>query len=160
MNYDHASLWVAVASLFVALASLIVSWVATSIARRSLLEAARVAERDLRDWRQTKWFDLYFMASEVWQSLDRFQAKYRSMNAATAGWQPVMYADFNDLMFSIRKLGAVAFVFPKCAPIEGLRSALDFSNPDEAFSTQRLEKIFDAVEDVRQKALVDASILG
>jgi hypothetical protein len=160
MNYQSASFWVCIASLLVALASLIIAGFATLIARNSLLQAERVAERDLRDWRQRKWFDLYFMASEVYHSLDRFKSKHEGKNPATR-WDQETLIDFNELMFATRKLGAVAFVFPKCPSIDQLIGALAvFSNRDEAFSSERLDKVFDAVENVRAKTLVDASILG
>ena len=60
MNYESMSLWVAVASLIVAITALLVAIGANRIAESSLSQAKQVADRDQRDWRQRKWFDLYF----------------------------------------------------------------------------------------------------
>jgi hypothetical protein len=63
-------------SLIVAVASLIVAAAAAVVAARSLSEAKRVAERDLRDWRQRTWFEVYYKADEVYDALQAFQARY------------------------------------------------------------------------------------
>jgi hypothetical protein len=64
-------------------ASLIVAMAATWIARSSLLraedsihQAKQIADRDLKDWRQTKWFDVYLKANEAYDKLEAFQTQY------------------------------------------------------------------------------------
>lgn len=141
-TYDTATLSVAVASLMVAAAAL---WFAV----RSL----RLAKMD---WRQRKWFELYFKASEFCDALEHFQAQHDSASLNTDDGK----RDLNDLMFLIRKAFHMALVFPKHSVITNvLLSTAVFSNPQEALSKDRLAKISDAVEGLRQKALVDPSVL-
>lgn len=54
----------------------------------------------------------------------------------------------------------MAAVFPKNPVIDELFAwTMGLSNPEEAVSKERMEKLFDAVSNLRQKALVDSSIL-
>src|SRR5271170_268174 len=115
MNYESASLWIAVASAAIALVSLFFSVVATRIAKSSLViadssltQAKEVADRELRDWRQMKWFDLYFAASEFRDSLDHFQKRYNAASLGTVSF----IKDRNDLMFLFRRVASMAVVFP------------------------------------------------
>ena len=73
-----------VASLAVAIASLIASVAAARVANSSLTQARQVAVRDEREWKQRKWFDLYFKASEAYDFLEYFQQNYSS--AASPSW--------------------------------------------------------------------------
>ena len=70
--------------------------------------------------------------------------------------------DLSDLMASIRKVHAMAAVFPKTRAIADLFDATAaFKESDkEVTSKDRLKKIFDAVEGLRQQALlVDKRVL-
>jgi hypothetical protein len=149
MSYDSISLAVAIASLLAAGAA---AWVA----RSSLSQAKQVADRDKKDWKQRKWFDLYFKAGEAYDALDRFQTMYPS------GWNTVEFErDWNDLIRTVRSVHTMALVFPKNPAIDAFLSATgEFKDPKEALSKDRLAKIFDAVEGLRQNALVDPSVLG
>jgi len=69
LNYESTSLWVAVASLALSIAGCLSAW---SFVRQTI----QVAERDRKDWKQRKWFDLYFSASEIYDSPDRFSCSY------------------------------------------------------------------------------------
>jgi hypothetical protein len=57
-------------------ASLYLSKVSVNISQTSLDLMKELAERDLRDWTQRKWFDLYQAAEHFRTLLERFQAKY------------------------------------------------------------------------------------
>ncbi len=130
---DAVPLILSVASFLVSLASLM-------IARSSLAQAGQVAERDRRDWKQRKWFDLYFKASEFYDSLDRFQAQYKSDSPGL--WDdPYIRRDFTDLMFLIRKAHSMAAVFPRHQVITDFcNSTAVFRDRNEALSKERLRR--------------------
>jgi hypothetical protein len=147
-------------SLAISIASLLVSVAAALIASSSLSQAKHVAARDQRDWNQRKWFDLYFKADEAHDALDRFQALYPSTSAP--GWNSVeMQRESHELMRIMRTVHRIALVFPQNPAIQSLFDATAaFENMDEATSKERLTKIFNAVDDIRQKALLDVSVLS
>jgi len=150
INYDSISLWVAIASLLVSVA-------AAYVAKSSLSQAEQVADRDRRDWGQRKWFDLYFKANQLYDSLDRFQTLYDAATPCTTEFQK----DWNDLMFLIREVQCMALVFPK-NPVtdEFLSCTAVFKDRAEALSKCRLNKVFNAVDGIRLKALLDPAVLG
>ncbi len=159
MNYEAVSLWVAVVSLVVAAASFVVSLIAIRVAKSSLLQTEQVAERGKRDWKQMKWFDLYFAASEACDSLEHFQKRHGTYPAGLRWNNPDIIGGFNELMFHFRRVGSLAMVFPKSPAIDRLIASVKFADHDEAFSTCRLSEISNAVEDMRMKALVHTSVL-
>jgi O-acetylhomoserine/O-acetylserine sulfhydrylase-like pyridoxal-dependent enzyme len=55
-------------SILLSVASLLLSLAATFIAGSSLSQARQVADRDKRDWKQRKWYDLYFQLSETYET--------------------------------------------------------------------------------------------
>ena len=74
---------------------------ATLIAKSSLSQAKRVADRDQEDWKQRKWFDVYFKADEAYDALDRFQVLYPS--PSSPGWKtPEWEREYHDLMRIMR----------------------------------------------------------
>lgn len=150
INYESISFWVAMASFLTSVAAVFIAW-------SSLSQAKQVADRDRRDWRQRKWFDLYVKANEVHDSLDRFQTLYDAATPRTIEYQK----DWNDLMFLIREVQSMAVVFPKDSVIEEFLSCTAvFKDHAEAQSKCRLEKVFNALEGIRLKALVDPTVLG
>lgn len=63
-------------------------------------------------------------------------------------------------MFLMREAHAMAAVFPKNSVIDELFAwTTGQSNPQEAVSDERMTKLFNAVNGLREKALVDPSIL-
>jgi len=147
MTQESVSLTVGVISLLVAVA-------ATWIARSSLSQAERVADRDQKDWKQRKWFDLYFKADEAYDDLDRFQILSPSWNAQQLEWE------WNELMRAMRGVHKMAVVFPKNPVIDALLSSTAvFNDQQQAISKDRLSGLFEAVEGVRKKALLNADIL-
>jgi len=140
-------------SLAIAIASLLASAAATLIARSSLSQAKQVADRDQKDWKQRKWFDLYFKADEAYDALDRFQVLYPS--TSSPGWNtPEWERESHDLMRVMRTVHRVAVVFPQNPVIQALFDATAaFKNMEEATSKDRLSKVGDAVEGIRQKSI-------
>jgi hypothetical protein len=144
----------------VAVASFLAGVAAVWIAKSSLAQAEQVAARDREDWKQRKWFDLYFKADEAYDALDRFQVLYPTTSAP--GWDTMEWErEFHELMRAMRTVNRIADVFPKNTQVNALFDATGaFQNPGEAVSKARLQKMFDAVEGLRQKALVkDISVL-
>jgi len=101
-----------------------------------------------------------FRRKRVHADLDRFQAKYVFGNSAYS--QDQRNRDINDLMTSIRKVHAMAAVFPRAQAITDMIDATAaFKNTEkEVTSKDRLNKIGDAVEGLREQALIlDGSVL-
>ncbi len=122
------------------------------------MQAKQVAERDRRDREQGRWFNLYFNASKFYDFLDRFQKQYATLPEPLLSNREAR-KDFDELMFLIRRVHSVAAVFLKNRVTDELfASTAVFSNPQEALSPDRLRKISDAVESVRQMALIDPPV--
>ena len=152
LNYEFITLTIAVVSLMLSAAAV---W----IARSTLFHAMQVAAREHEDWKQRKWYDLYFKADEAYDALDRFQVLYPS--ASSPDWNTeVMQRESHDLMRTMRTVHRIAFVFPQNQVIQALFDATAaFKNMEEATSKDRLSKVLDAIEGIRQKALLDVSVL-
>jgi len=155
---DFLSLWIGAASFMVALASLFGAMAAYRVAKSALSQAILVAEREQRDWRQRKWFDLYFKTNEAYDALERFKVMYES--SLSQAWNAQQAIDWNNVMELFREAGAMAVVFPKNDAIDKLFAAVKLTNPQEAISKGRLNQIQDAMEAIRQKALVEPTVLG
>lgn len=156
INHESATFWATMVGTAVALASLGLSVVALWVARSSLLLAEQVAEQEQKDWKQRKWSDLYLQASEFYDHLERYQTLYQHRRMVTTQDQE----DWNELMFLIRRAHSMATVFPKTPAIDELFAATAvFKDSHQAFSKDRLEKVFDAVQNLREKALVHPSVL-
>jgi hypothetical protein len=64
-------------------------------------------------------------------------------------------------MFAMRTVNRMAVVFPKNSAIDGLfNSTAVFANPEGALSKDRLKQLLNAVEEIRQNALVDPTVLS
>jgi hypothetical protein len=159
MKLEDVRIGLEMASLIVSIASLLAGIAAVCIARSSLFQARQVAEREQKEWKQRKWFDLYFKADEAYDALDHFRVKYPS--SSSPEWGSVQWEkDWNDLMRVMRTVNRMAVVFPKDAATDALiASTAVFSDPVEALSKDRLQKLLDAGEELRQKALVDPLVL-
>ncbi len=146
-------------TLLVSMASLLLGVAAVWIARSSLSQARKFAEQEQRDWRQRKWFDLYFKADEAYDALDHFQVLYP--NSSLPEWgSPKWQQDWSDLMRAMRTVNRMAVVFPKSPVIdEVFASTAVFASQDEALSQDRLQQLLNAVEGIRQKSLVDPTVL-
>lgn len=155
LSYPEMRTMYEMTSLLVAVASLLVGIAATWIAGSSLSQARRVAEGEKRDWKQRKWFDLYLRADQAYDALDHFQTTYPSTESE--GWgSPEWLERWNDLMRTMRSVNRMAVVFPQNPAVDTLFNATSgFTGADEALSKDRLQRLMDAIEGLRQKALVD-----
>ena len=162
-----ADTYIAISSLAVAAASLVLSVIATLFAKGSLnraedslRRAEKIAIREQQDWRQRKWFDLYLKANEAYDALERFQIQYGAgppQPPNDGQWKQ----DFNNLIYVFRAVHALAMVFPVDPVVTELCLATaDFQNVENVLAKKRLERIFDAMNSVREKALVDPDVLG
>jgi hypothetical protein len=146
-------------SLAVAAASLLASVAAAFTAKSALSQARRVADRDQKDWKQRKWYDLYFKADEAYDALDRFQSSYPSTSSPSWNTEE-MLKESHDLMHTMRTVHRIALVFPQNQEVKALFDATTaFKNMEEATSKDRLSKVLDAVEGIRQRSLIDVSVL-
>lgn len=146
-------------STLLSVASLLLSLAATFIAGSSLSQARKVANRDRRDWKQRKWYDLYFQLSETYDFFDWFQTEYKFTNPAA--WGDKEIRDWNRLMNLFRRVHTTAMVFPPNRVIDKLVLATAvFSDRLESLSDNRLKSVLDVMDDVRMEALVDRTVLG
>jgi hypothetical protein len=109
------------------------------------------------DWKQRKWFDLYFKADEAYNALDRYRVAYGGQPFVAT---PQQVNDWNSLMFAMRQAHSMATVFPKCEPVDKLFASTNFTDPSTACEQARLSALFEAVEGLRQKALLKPNVLG
>jgi len=140
-------------SLVIALASLLASVAATLIAKSSLSQAKQVADRDERDWRQRKWADMYLKADETYDGLDRFRVLSDSWDTEERE------REWNDLMRLIRGAHAMAVVFPENPAVDAFLSCTKVFKDQTTVSKDRLSKVFDAVELIRERARVNRRVL-
>jgi hypothetical protein len=140
-------------SFVIAVASLVLSAAAALIAKSSLSQAKQVADRDQMEWRQRKWADMYLKANETYDSLDRFRVL--SASWSTEDWE----REWNDLMRVIRGAHAAAVVFPKNPAVDSFLSSTAVFKDERTVSEERLSKVFDAVELIRQNGRMPSSIL-
>lgn len=160
ISYESVSLWVSLASLLVSIAAVWIAKSSLSRAEDSLRQAERVADRDLRDWRQRTWFDLFVIADEVHTSLLFFKTEYGSPSSPPWG-NGERQQDFNNLVTILAKAYTKAVVFPiNPATDEFFSSVAAIKSGEDALSEELLNKIFDSVEKIRQKALIHPGVLG
>jgi hypothetical protein len=135
--------WIALGSLAVAGAAFVVAWV-----------TLREAEDD---WRQMKWFDLYFRADEGYNALEKYQTVHAGLLKVQTAQQAT---DWNDLMFQIRLIHTTALVFPQNADVDNLiASTSAFQNPANAFDPHRLPQMMKAIQGLRDRAKLKQKVL-
>ena len=142
--------WVAISALVVAIAALWVAVRTLDVARKTLQDAAE-------DWTQRKWFDLYVMADEAFNLLDRFRQIHPpiSMNPA------LQHQDWNEVMLAIRRAHTRALVFPKNLAIDKFLAATSvFNNMQHGYNQTYLAAFLDATEDLRDMAKLKPEVLN
>jgi hypothetical protein len=159
MQTNPASItdYVGLISLLVAVASLIASIVAVMFAKRSVSLAERIAQREHDEWAQRKWLDLYLEAAEALDTLDYFRAKYPKAEHSQGEKRA---KDWNLMMLKLRAAGRMAFVFPKNPTVTAFVDSCKFGDSENEVPDERCREIFEAVEGLRGKALVNPSVLG
>jgi hypothetical protein len=63
------------------------------------------------------------------------------------------------MMFKMRAVGRTAFVFPKNPTVTAFIASCKFNDSENAVSDERYREMFEAVEGLRGKALVNPSVL-
>ena len=157
-----ASDYVSIASLVVAIAAFIASLVSAAIAKGAREDADSIAERAHDEWAQQKWFDLYFSTNYAYDAMEKLQADSIVQKNGTINIHGGNYPDCaNEVVRLFREIQAMAMVFPRCTAIDMLCAATSgfVDDSSEMLSKQRLKNLMDAMNDIREKALVDASVL-
>jgi hypothetical protein len=160
MNVDAkiaiASLAVSGVALVVSLAAAIFAGISVRQSRDAIRHAKQIADRERQDWKQQKWFDLYLVANEAHEQLMSFQAKYKS-----GEYSQLMHEDVERVAHCIGLAYARAMVFPVNQAItEFCMSTSAVTTPEDMLSEVKLKQIFDAVENLREKALImDPTVL-
>jgi hypothetical protein len=117
-----ASLVAALTALWIANSSLDAAKTASRTADDTLQQAKKVAHRDLADWRQSKWFDLYVRGRDMGTTLEYFQTKYKG-TLLDPRKDHEINGNCNDFMALNRRCMTMAVVFPKNEIIENLAAA-------------------------------------
>ncbi len=162
------SLLVAVASCIASIAAAVYAKLSVSKADDAIAEAARssdqsldqaqrVARREHDEWAQRKWFELYSKAAEVLDALDYFRHKYP--NAEYKRGTEERARDWSAMMLKVRATGRMAFVFPKHPAVIGFTDACRFRDSGNALTDEYYQEMFQAVEALREKALINFSVL-
>jgi hypothetical protein len=159
--------YISIASLLVAIASFIASLVSAAIANKAKKDAEGIAEIAHDEWAQQKWFDLYFSTNSAYDAMEKLQKDCivqtgRIISIAGGGTFPDRA---NVVVILFREIQAMAMVFPKCTTIDMLCAATSgFSDdplgPIGLLSKERLKNLMDAMNEIREKALVNSSVLN
>jgi len=150
------SLLVAVASCIASIAAAVFAKISVSQAKEAIAQAERIAQREHDEWAQRKWFDLYLRAAEALDTLDYFRVKYPNVEyKGTEEWAK----DWSEMMFKVRAAGRMAFVFPKNPTVTAFIVSCKFRDSENAVSDERYKEMFEPVEGLRGKALVNPSVL-
>jgi hypothetical protein len=157
--------WISITTLVFSAGSLLVSLSSALIAKSSLEQAKLAVEQERlsveqarMDWAQRKWYDLYFKANQAYNSLEEFQMQYHQSNPAAPSTQQQI--DFNELMLLFRETHSMASVFPKNPQIDALFASTTFgSGIVGVLPKERLHKLFDALELLRNNSLLDPNVL-
>ncbi len=137
--------------------ALLISWWTLKLARDSLAIARKTVEHARMDWAQEKWFDLYLKAGRAYNGLEHYQAQYQGSSPLPQS--PEQVRDLNQLMRLFYEAHTMALVFPKNAATEALFLSTRFKNAADVLSKEKTKALLDALELLRQKALVDRSVL-
>lgn len=147
---------IALASLLIALASLCIAWNSVRIGKNALLQAKVDSDRAQRDWRQRKWFNLYVEADRAINLLEAFQIKYGKVSADSNTWK----AEWESTVHQLRRVCSMGAVFPiNPATDRFFAAAAAIPNPEWGLPKGCFDEVSEAVEDIRQKALVDPTVL-
>jgi hypothetical protein len=165
-DFDWTTLRLSIASLVVAVVSFVCSVASAAIANWSRNDAKRIADRAHDEWAQQKWFDLYFSINSAYDAMEKLQRDCVVQNGRILSiFGGGNYPDrANAVIFLFREIQAMAMVFPRCTTIDMLCAATsgfsdDPGDPRGLRSKERLKTLMDAMNDIREEALVDSSVL-
>ena len=154
--------YVSIVSLIIAIVSLIAAIVSAAIANWSRKDAKRIAELAHDEWAQQKWFDLYFSTNSAYDAMEKLQADAVVQKSGIINFHGGNYSDrANEVIHLFREIQAMAMVFPQSPAIDMLCAATSgfVDDPKEMLSSQRLKNLMDAMDEIREKALVDTTVL-
>jgi endonuclease/exonuclease/phosphatase (EEP) superfamily protein YafD len=155
INYESGNFWAAIAALAISVASLVAAIVSLVLARNALVQAQQVADRDLRNWTQQKWFDLYEAAEKFCLLLEQFQAKYNQRLTTKE-----FVDDMNALTFAGRRTLPFASVFPQNTTIDAFFDCINkWPLVENVFSKEMLKDYADAIEGFRLQARVAGEVV-
>ncbi|WP_433966622.1 hypothetical protein [Tunturiibacter gelidiferens] len=79
-------------------------------------------ERDLRDWKQRTWADIYFKGDEAYDALDAFQEQHGDSPTPLQTYDELVSftKDRNDVMNLLRRVNSMAALFPQNAVMNEL----------------------------------------
>jgi hypothetical protein len=137
--------------------AVLISWWTLKLTRDSLRVTKQAVEHARMDWAQQKWFDLYFKADQAYNALEEYQALYQNCNPAICSAE--QESDRNKLMDIFREACTMAAVFPKNSAIDALFQSVNFTNFNDALSKDKLKALSDALELLRQNALINRDVL-
>ncbi|MGO8756774.1 MAG: hypothetical protein ACLQG3_01495 [Terracidiphilus sp.] len=161
-DFDWTTLNISIASLVVAVVSFIASLASAAIANGARKDAERIAARAHDEWAQQKWFDLYFSTNSAYDAMEKLQADCIVQTNRLISIAGGSYPDrANEVVRLFREIQAMAMVFPKCTAIDMLCAATSgfVDDQKEMLSKQRLKNLMGAMNEIREKALVDSSVL-
>jgi hypothetical protein len=130
------------------------------VANNARKDTQRIADKAHDEWAQQKWFDLYFKANAAYDAMDELQGQFSLERDRIIGMN---YPErTNDVIRLFREAQAMAMVFPKSEVIDNLCNATSgfVHEPSEMLSKQRLQNLMDAMNDIREMALVDPGVLN
>jgi hypothetical protein len=145
-------------SLVIAFAALLISWRTLKVTLESLKTTQSAVERARVDWAKQKWFDLYFKVDQAYDTLEEYQTLYQRCNPAICSLE--QEKDHNKLIGMFREVITMASVFPQNSAIDVLFKNMRFTSVNEALSKERLKTLRDALELLRQKALLNRDVLN
>jgi hypothetical protein len=150
-----------ISSLVVSLASLVASVrigrQSVALSQQTLKQAKEVADRAGADWRQQQWFTLFFEANAAYDLLERFHS---IVNVPGGAATQDLQAGLGAATLQMKKAQGLAEVFPKCVEVDALFEATKFPTYNDYVRPEKLKLLFEAVEGLRQKALVSLDVLG
>jgi len=149
--------YVGLISLLVAVASCIASIAAAVFAKLSVSQAKRIAQREHDEWAQRRWFELHSKAAEAFDALDYFRTNYPNVEYKKGTEERAK--DWSEMMFKVRAAGRMAFVFPKNPIVTAFTDSCKFRNTENAVSDDFYKGMFEAVEGLRGKAVLNPSVL-
>ena len=162
-DFDWTTLRLSIASLLVAIVSFVASLISAAIANWSRKDAERIADRAHDEWAQQKWFDLYFSTNSAYDAMEKLQADCNLQNGRLISIRGGgNYPDRAIVVICLfREIQAMAMVFPQCTTIDRLCAATSgfVNDQNEMLSKERLNTLMDAMNDIREKALVNTSVL-
>lgn len=109
------------------------------------------------DWRQQQWFALFREVNAAYEFLDRVYSTRQTLGGHLS---QILRDEINAATLQMKKAQGLATVFPRCAEADALFDALKFVTEQDYFRIDLKERLFEASEGIRQKALVHPELVA